>query len=54
VARRSRRANDRLWAVDPLVVLEDERARPLLQMLSTSEHKKIAKRASIAIRRLDK
>jgi hypothetical protein len=43
-----------LWAVDQLLVLDDERSRPLLHTLSTSEHEEIAWRAKIAIFRLDK
>jgi hypothetical protein len=35
-------------------VLDDERARPLLQTLSMSEHEEIARCAKVAIARLDK
>ena len=43
-----------LWAVDQLLVLEDERARPLLTKLATSEHDEIARTAEAALQRLDK
>ena len=43
-----------LWAVDQLVVLEDERTRPILQELVRSKHEVITRRAKIAIQRLDK
>jgi hypothetical protein len=53
-AAQSGRAGTTLWAVHQLLVLDDERARPLLQKLSTSEHSEIAREASDAIRRLDR
>lgn len=43
-----------LWAVDQLRVLEDERARPMLQEMVRSKHEEITLRAKIAIQRLDK
>ena len=53
-AARSGRPGTVLWSVDQLLVLEDERARPLLQTLLTSEHEEISSHAKLAIRRLDK
>ena len=52
-AARSERPGTMLWAVDQLLVLDDERARPLLQQLRTSEHEEIRWRADAAIQRLD-
>jgi hypothetical protein len=52
-AAQSGRPGTVLWAVDQLRVLEDERARPLLQKLSTSEHEEIRRCAKAAIKRLD-
>ena len=43
-----------LWAVHQLSVLEDERARPMLQEMVRSKHEEIARQAKIAIQRLDK
>ena len=42
-----------LWAVNQLIVLEDERARPLLTKLSVSEDQQIAEAATSALWRLD-
>ena len=52
-AARSGRLGTTLWAVAQLLVLDDERARPLLQQLRTSEHEEIRWRAEAAIQRLD-
>jgi HEAT repeat protein len=52
-AARSGRLGTMLWAVAQLLVLDDERARPLLQQLRTSEHEEIRWRAEAAIQRLD-
>jgi len=42
-----------LWALDQLLVLDDERARPLLEQLVASEHGEIRHLASLAVRSLD-
>lgn len=42
-----------LRAVAQLLVLDDERARPLLKKLRTSEHEEIRWRAEAAVQRLD-
>ena len=52
-AARSERPGTMLWAVAQLLVLDDERARPLLQKLQTSEREEIRWRAEAAIQRLD-
>jgi hypothetical protein len=53
-AAQSDRRGTVLWAVDQLLALDDERARPLLQALAGSEHDEIGARAQSALRRLDK
>ncbi len=53
-AARSGRPGTIMWAVDQLLVLEDERARPLLKQLITYEPDRIGWLAEIAVERLDK
>ena len=52
-AAQTERPGTILWSVDQLVVLDDERARPLLLTLGASSYDEIKWRAQAAIERLD-
>jgi hypothetical protein len=53
-ASRSSRRGTRLWAIDQLTVLEDERARPVFEDSIRSDPEEIRWRSEVGIERLDK
>ncbi|MBO0701004.1 MAG: HEAT repeat domain-containing protein, partial [Zavarzinella sp.] len=53
-AARSPRRGTRLWAIDQLTVLDDERARPVFEESVRSDTDEICRRAAIGLERLDR
>ncbi len=53
-AARSPRLGTRLWAIDQLTILEDERARPIFEECARSDPDEIKWRAKIGLERLDR
>ena len=52
-AARSARLGTRLWAIDQLAILDDERARPVFEEASGSPPQEIKRRAEIGLGRLN-